>query len=320
MFLTCPQCDTTFSAPDEAILPDGAKVRCSECKHVWFQEPVTEEDSAEDILEGTSEETADESISPDDIDSLFAEDAAESDAEDSANFAEVLANSEEGVPENDPENTSDAALEEDIPESLKSGPDEDMIAIDPKNSGKFNLSKASLAGYGGAILLFILILITAILIRPMIVTSFPGANSFYALIGIKPAVPSKSILFHEIITTTKGDVLHVRGSLINLSKNTVAVPMIAVIQLDKDGHEVMLNIIPPPVPELKAEETRAFEFKQQREESTVEVKLSLTLKEDKKTAHEEASHSEEPAHNSHDAKASPAHAPAPSDHHSSPAH
>ena len=43
MLLTCPQCETQFAAPDELILPDGKTVRCSICKHSWFQEPITEE-------------------------------------------------------------------------------------------------------------------------------------------------------------------------------------------------------------------------------------------------------------------------------------
>ena len=35
MILTCPNCETQFSVPDQAIGPSGRKVRCSKCTHVW---------------------------------------------------------------------------------------------------------------------------------------------------------------------------------------------------------------------------------------------------------------------------------------------
>lgn len=38
MHLTCPECSTTFAIPAEK-LGEGKKVRCSQCKHIWFAEP-----------------------------------------------------------------------------------------------------------------------------------------------------------------------------------------------------------------------------------------------------------------------------------------
>ncbi|PCI01364.1 MAG: hypothetical protein COB76_01515 [Alphaproteobacteria bacterium] len=42
MILTCPQCETKFSVPDNAITAEGRKVRCAKCKHEWHQLPVEE--------------------------------------------------------------------------------------------------------------------------------------------------------------------------------------------------------------------------------------------------------------------------------------
>jgi len=34
--LTCPKCDTRFTAPVAQFMPTGRQVRCSQCRHMWF--------------------------------------------------------------------------------------------------------------------------------------------------------------------------------------------------------------------------------------------------------------------------------------------
>lgn len=40
MIITCPACATQFRVPDGALGSDGRKLRCSSCRHVWFQAPL----------------------------------------------------------------------------------------------------------------------------------------------------------------------------------------------------------------------------------------------------------------------------------------
>ena len=47
MFVSCPECSTKFVVADEAIGEAGRKLRCGSCKHVWHQEPLSEEDKKE---------------------------------------------------------------------------------------------------------------------------------------------------------------------------------------------------------------------------------------------------------------------------------
>ncbi len=39
MILGCPECNTRFAIDAQALRPDGRKVKCGKCDHVWYEEP-----------------------------------------------------------------------------------------------------------------------------------------------------------------------------------------------------------------------------------------------------------------------------------------
>lgn len=42
MRVTCPECESKFKVPNKALGATGRKLRCSQCGHQWFQEPMAE--------------------------------------------------------------------------------------------------------------------------------------------------------------------------------------------------------------------------------------------------------------------------------------
>ncbi len=39
MILGCPECHTRFAIDAQALRPDGRRVKCGKCDHIWFEEP-----------------------------------------------------------------------------------------------------------------------------------------------------------------------------------------------------------------------------------------------------------------------------------------
>jgi predicted Zn finger-like uncharacterized protein len=42
MIIECPSCLTRFNVPDQALLPDGRKVKCANCQNKWHEDPPAE--------------------------------------------------------------------------------------------------------------------------------------------------------------------------------------------------------------------------------------------------------------------------------------
>jgi len=62
MILECPNCDTNYEIPVE-LPPEGRKVRCVSCQHIWQAMPASENPEAGDAPETVIPEAASEEVS-----------------------------------------------------------------------------------------------------------------------------------------------------------------------------------------------------------------------------------------------------------------
>lgn len=43
MIITCPECDARFVLPEKALGPEGRRLRCGQCRHIWYKVPPKNE-------------------------------------------------------------------------------------------------------------------------------------------------------------------------------------------------------------------------------------------------------------------------------------
>jgi len=55
MIISCPECETSFNIPNNALGENGRKVKCSKCSHVWHQDPIEIKKEKLDSLLGSGE-------------------------------------------------------------------------------------------------------------------------------------------------------------------------------------------------------------------------------------------------------------------------
>ncbi len=263
MILTCPSCGSRFQIPDGALGTAGRKVKCSACKHVWFQAPeavaadapppIAEETApqrpdsdAEPSVEAktdpdvpqvaTADQSAPEILPPTDTPSLIA--------------AETVSEIEaQEVPDSDTSESHQLSASQPTAESAALGMS-DNVRVD--STPDFDVSRVvgpddadgrSPRGRGRAILLVVLLLVAAGAAlyqwRTDVLQAFPQTLPAYAALDLIGPPSSQNLKLEDVafeVLDENGDkVLIVSGRVVNAGPDLSLLPMLRAELLDQAG-------------------------------------------------------------------------------------
>jgi predicted Zn finger-like uncharacterized protein len=208
MILTCPSCATSYFTPDEAIGPNGRKVRCKTCAHVWHA--------------SLADEPLDLSAPPE------------------AALVALVANGMVGASADG--RAAGFGKRDDGPESLAETPAPELPkAFRARAEEQRRVRRAATHGavWAGLASVFVAILGAAWLFRVEVVELYPRAAAAYAAVG-SPVNPV-GLQFEAVgakALPNDPDKVVVSGALRNVRDREVVAPPVRVALLDAHGAEI----------------------------------------------------------------------------------
>ncbi len=247
--LTCPACSTQYYLDPSRLTEMGHRVRCTACGEVWFQEPVSEENSSQALDEGRQ----------------GGESAGDASALERKNGIDERA---ESLPLNLSETRSGA-------ESQKSGSFQEVLDSIPASvrpaqdqgpvlPGRAAPRKAAFAvGALAALLVFSGIFAGGVAARERLVMRWPPSALVFDALGVAYSLPGQAMTIEGVKAEIVGDPqnglkLALSGRIINLkSRPIVLVPLrVTAVRGGSSGGEEWLYEFPEG--SLKAESELPF--------------------------------------------------------------
>lgn len=282
MLISCPNCATNFSVPDNALGPTGRMLKCAKCGHKWHQDaPRPEDDFGLVDIPPPAPPVApppprmDDDFrpvsSPSDLDleppTPSAPAGADLDSDLDVEMEEPPIPSFGARPKTD-EKPVEIDLDADEPQPIP-----EMFASRPQRKGTgflwFLLLLLLLAGAGGGAYYF----------QDKVVEIWPPAGDLMADIGLRVEKPGAGLELRNAGTPERfvhndTEVLIVRGIIANVSDRSRPVPTMKLILLDKDKAVVQEKLAQPPVTELETGGTAGFRIILERPDpNAVEVNV-----------------------------------------------
>lgn len=165
---------------------------------------------------------------------------------------------------------------EDIPVSIRPLPRGSGLPV-VKDKDEDEASSGTVGGAIAAAILFVLITALFVFMHDPIVRAWPPAHKIYALIGINPQIPGEGLVFDKLDAQAGEQGVNVSGSIINLTREKVAVPLMQVELQDAAGAVVSTAYIQPPQKFVEAEAVLPFtaSFPDQTGAEQLNIKFSL---------------------------------------------
>ncbi len=279
MELACPNCETQFFVADNAIGPNGRKVRCSVCEHVWEAKnaPAAKPAAtpAATVPAAPAQPAAPARTISDDEFHWPAETASESAT--AAVPAAAAAKAEADAPKPQPAAPKPApapAAERQASTSAYSSPLE--AAIGPLPKQRRSGGKRMILG----IILLIFVGLTYGL-RDKIVAVLPQTAALYEMADIPLGAQQTALSVTDVRFTGVGiggtAMIRVTGLVVNGGKAAAAAPMLEVTLTGTDGARAIRRSFDPQIAAVEPDQPAHFQYDLNGDVSTIgsaEVKLA----------------------------------------------
>jgi len=233
MRITCPECESGFDVPDNAIPEKGRKLKCSQCQHKWHQMPVAEE-PAPKPAKPAPKETEDRAEGPAPPPEPDGDDEAEIDFGDGADETapddgENVDFSMFGGGELDPDAEDDFDAPP-IPRRRPLGPEPK-----PSRRGRYIAIAAAVV--------FLLIIPGGLVgARAPLVSAVPAISPLFDAIGLHVPVPGEELIIQNVGAwrKTEGGVerMLIQGEIRNDTDRMQSVPVLRAVIKDAAGVEL----------------------------------------------------------------------------------
>ena len=255
MRITCPECDSGFDVPDNAVPEKGRKLKCSQCQHKWHQMPLADSPApaaapkakakAKPKPKKEPEPNADQEEGEDaDIDFGGGEtDTAKGD--DDGGFPMS------GSGERDPNDDDDFDAPP-IPRRQNMG-----AAAKPSRRGRY-IAIAAAA-------IFLLIIPGGLVgARAPLVSTVPAISPLFDAIGLHVSVPGEELIIQNVGAwrKTEGGVerMLIQGEIRNETQKMQSVPVLRAMIMDAAGAELQSAPYTPEAALLVPGDVLAFAY------------------------------------------------------------
>ncbi|MCB1556846.1 MAG: zinc-ribbon domain-containing protein [Alphaproteobacteria bacterium] len=239
MILTCEKCSTRYLLSAAALGTDGRRVRCTMCRHEWFQSPDSDDLDAPPPTDTEAAEPAEPAadLETADLTDGLAEDGT---PEENIDLVSREVSLDEIGPESDPvENDLESDMpEDDIPESVRPLPEDDL-SLAPLPAADTPAGPHNGVGYAAAGLAFLAFFGILVAFKGPLVKAWPPMAGLYQPLGLSVPLPGAGLLLDHVKAETAPDTygvpqLAVSGTIVNLTDRPIALPPLAAFVMNGD--------------------------------------------------------------------------------------
>ncbi len=249
MFLACPACETNYKLDDLALGPNGRKVRCVACGHVWRAVPPP---PADDVLpaQNFDPNTTTDPIAEEDVSLSFTADAPFGGDYDPS-FDEPLPDQSAAHHGTDATAYSFSSDRPPIPEGIVGAATPAQAAVHDDVPAYLPMGMSAHAvGLCVFLLPFLVTLGVAVMLRGPLVQQFPALSPLYSAIGLKVQTPGGGLRLSTLVAERKieGDkkTLSMSAQLANISPGAQPYPALKATAYGPYGALIKTWNLPAP--------------------------------------------------------------------------